>query len=43
MTDLEGSQDLFWHMWFERGAGKEGFNGRLITHDSVATSFSVLF
>ena len=24
MTDLEGSQDLFWHMRFERGAGGEG-------------------
>ena len=24
MTDLEGSQDLFWHMRFERRAGGEG-------------------
>ena len=44
MTDLEGSEDLFWHLRVEeRGGGGErverGLNGRLFTY-SLALFFS---
>ena len=43
MTDLEGSQDLFWHMWFETGAGKKGVQRSIDYPYIVWVRFSASF